>query len=53
MTGEEAGVVVWWSKYAYGSVGIRGMGEGRRADGKELVFRASNPDKDEENVSRP
>ena len=52
MTGEEAGAVVWWSKYACGSVGIRGVGDGRRAEGKELVFRASNPDKDEDDVSR-
>ena len=51
MTGEEAGAVVWWSKYACGSVGIRGVGDGRRAEGKELVFRASNPDKDEDDVS--
>lgn len=52
MAGEEAGTTLWWSKYAYGSLGIRGVGElGRSAKGKELVFRASNPDEEKEDVS--
>lgn len=38
----EAGTAVWWSKYAYASLGIRG-GEGGQ---RYIVFRSPDPDPD-------
>lgn len=43
---EEAGTTVWWSKWCYTSVGIRG-----REHGREIVFRHPDPDTDDFYVS--
>lgn len=42
----EAGTAVWWSKYAYASVGIRGAAGGAH---RILVFRSPDPEHGDEN----
>lgn len=44
--GHEAGVAIWWSKYSYASVAIRG-----KKTGRELVYRFPNLVNDEFEVS--
>jgi hypothetical protein len=40
---QEAGTTVWWSKWAYSSLGVRGVKQGEGVVGRELVFRTPNP----------
>jgi hypothetical protein len=47
-SGHEAGTTVWWSKWAFASVGIRGVES--QVDAKverEMVFRFPEPEGDE------
>jgi len=44
--GEEAGTVVWWSKWAFSSVGVRG-----RKEGREIVFKYPTLEDDKIKVS--
>ena len=44
--GEEAGTAVWWSKWAFSSVGVRG-----RKEGREIVFKYPTLEDDKIKVS--
>jgi hypothetical protein len=45
--GHEAGTAVWWSKYAYASLAIKGGEDGQRY----LVFRSPDPDSDSQEAN--
>lgn len=51
IAGEEAGTTVWWSKWAFASVGLRGKGEDPVA--REIVFKYTMLENDDVHVSQP
>jgi hypothetical protein len=51
--GHEAGTTVWWSKWAFASVGIRGVkSQGDTKMERGMVFRFPEPEGDEFKVGR-
>lgn len=44
--GHEAGTAVWWSKYAFASVGIRGSEGG---ESRHILIRSPDPEKGDQN----
>jgi hypothetical protein len=50
IAGEEAGTTVWWSKWAFASVGLRGKGQDQEVK-REIVFKYTMLEDDDVHVS--
>ena len=49
--GEEAGVGVWWSRFAFMAAGVRRCEGGERGEGRYVFLRWVDPDSGEQRVS--